>query len=228
MELPVIRDYAGFCRTLPIAGFALAGGADEGIFSIASCFGPEIRSHTGDPETDPWIWRVRAPQEGGELLYGKFFFQKGGWIARGWLPDFLAVRRSGRDFADFYAAGEASRLEKRIYEALSAGPLPQHILKRETGCGREDAAAFERALARLQGRLFLIPYGECRKRSKKGEPYGWPVTIYDLPERVFGEALCGPGREISPRAAAERIAGRILELNPAAQERDIRRFLTVI
>lgn len=53
MELPLIRDYAGFCRTLPIAGFALAGGADEGIFSIASRFGPEIRSHTGDPETDP-------------------------------------------------------------------------------------------------------------------------------------------------------------------------------
>ena len=64
--------------------------------------------------------------------------------------------------------------------------------------------------------------------SKKGEPYGWPVTIYDLPVRVFGEALCGPGREISPRAAAGRIAGRVLELNPAAQERDIRRFLTVI
>ena len=229
MEIPEIHGYADFCHALRGAGFSMGGSADEGVFSLASRFGPEIRSHTGDAETDPWVWRVRAPQECGDLLYGKFFLQKGGWIARDWLPDFLAVRQNGRDFADFYAAGEAGRWEKRIYEALSAaGPLPLHLLKQESGCGKADASAFSRALVRLQGRFFLIPRGESRKLSKNGTPYGWPVTVYDLPERVFGEDICGLGGEISPREAAARIAGRILELNPAAKDRDIRRFLAVI
>ncbi len=56
---------------------------------------PSLQYHTGDPETDPWLWRVRVLEDRA-LAGGKVFSGKAGWISREWYPLFLAVRRRGK------------------------------------------------------------------------------------------------------------------------------------
>ena len=52
---------------------------------------------TGDPETDPWEWRIQLASRPG-LAYGKFFDRKAGYLSADWFPDFANYRRSGYDF----------------------------------------------------------------------------------------------------------------------------------
>lgn len=65
--LPFIRGFSDFVSALLSAGFSLGGGNGDGIFSVVSWAWDEaapydspVRWHTGDPETDPWEWRVRV------------------------------------------------------------------------------------------------------------------------------------------------------------------------
>ena len=52
---------------------------------------------TGDPERDPWEWRILASRHG-RVAYGKFFGGRAGFISREWLSVFANYRRDGYDF----------------------------------------------------------------------------------------------------------------------------------
>ena len=122
MKLLPIRTFADFCADLLTAGFAMGGGNDEGVFSLAPWMGEHLRYHTGDPETDPWVWRIRAVTERTEFAYGQFFLGKSGWITREWLPRFIAVRRRGRSMEELYADGLVPRLAKTLYQRIREAP----------------------------------------------------------------------------------------------------------
>ena len=64
-----IRNFSDFCALLLECGFSLGGGNPKGVFSLLApgCLEQQedspIRSHTGDPDTDPWEWRMRVLEE---------------------------------------------------------------------------------------------------------------------------------------------------------------------
>ncbi len=230
----MIRDYGDFLRALGKAGFSLAGGSSKGIWSVVPFSWEEqpyitdspIHWHTEDPETDPWEWRMRVLEEGRDIAYAKLFFRVGGYITKAWYPDFLAVRRGSMDFEDMYAEGTLSYAARRVYEAARTVPrvlMPE--LKRLAAFGREENAAFEQALTELQMRMFLTICGQARRRNKYGEEYGWHCTEFCTVEQFWGEDFVRSAGEIDPEEAEERIARRVLELNPAAKKAAIRRFI---
>jgi hypothetical protein len=99
----MILGYNDFVNSLLDAGFSMGGGNSEGIFSVVSWswneappYDTPVRWHTGDPETDPWEWRIRVLDERDDIAYAKLFFKKSGYITKEWYPYFLAVRRSGK------------------------------------------------------------------------------------------------------------------------------------
>ena len=68
----MIRDFEDFCRELQSCGFSMGGGNAKGIFALIDfdwTVPPRednpVRWHTGDPETDPWEWRMRVLEERG-------------------------------------------------------------------------------------------------------------------------------------------------------------------
>ncbi len=230
----MIRGYEDFIRELGRAGFSLAGGSAKGIWSVVPFSWEEqpyitdspIRWHTEDPETDPWEWRMRVLEEGRGIAYAKLFFRIGGYITREWYPYFLAVRRGSMDFADCYAEGTLSYQAKRVYEAAKSVPrvlVPE--LKSMAAFGREENAAFEQALTELQMRMFLTICGQKRRRNKYGEEYGWHCTELTTVEQFWGEDFVLAAGELDPAEAEERIARRVLELNPAAKKGTIRKFI---
>lgn len=226
MTFEPIRCYQDFTAALRRAGFTVGGANGQGVFSLCDFFSAGIRWHTGDTETDPWVWRVRTVQEESDIAYGKFFFRKGGYITRKWLPYFMAARQNGMELWELYEDGAASRMEKAIYEQIcQVGRLSLHDLKSQLGCAKEDASRFETALTRLQSRLFLTVCGETRKRSKTGEPYGWPVTVFCRPEDLFGPSLRAEADAISPQEACDAIRRQALTLNPQADGRALKKFI---
>ncbi len=225
----MIRSFHEFCDELLKCGFSMGGGNAKGIFAIVdydwrNCPADNpIVWHTGDPETDPWEWRMRVLEERDDIAYGKVFFGTSGYITKEWYPLFLKVRRQGMVFDEWYDEGKASQMEKQIYEAVSGnGQVALHDLKRMCGITKETASKFDRALTNLQKNLFITMCGRMQKLNKFGEGYGWNSTVFTTVEEFWGEDLSA---DISFDEAYGRIREQILKLNPQAEEKAIKKFI---
>ena len=225
----MVNCFGEFCDKLLESGFSMGGGNAKGIYAIipfdwkTSIPGCSIAWHTGDPETDPWEWRMRVLEERDNIAYGKVFFGAGGYITREWYPYFLVVRRQGFTFDEWYQEGKAGLLEKKIYEAIEQNEhMALHDLKRECGITKESAGQFDRALTNLQRNLFITMCGRKQKVSSLGKPYGWNSTVFTTVENFWGEDLTA---DISADEAYGKIRERILLLNPEATEKDIKKFI---
>ncbi len=229
----MIRNYSDFVTRLLDAGFSMGGGNSEGIFAVVPWswnetppYDTPVRWHTGNPETDPWEWRIRVLDERNDIAYAKLFFKKSGYITKEWYPYFLAVRRGGKEFGDDYAGGGISHFAKRIYDVITEHEtLPLHAIKQIGGFSKEDASKFDRALVELQTRLYLTMCGRQQKLSQKGEEYGWSSTVFCTVERYFGTDIFEKAAEISEREAAEKIADQIYRLNPSADPKKVLKFV---
>ncbi|MCL2364417.1 MAG: hypothetical protein FWC71_07130 [Defluviitaleaceae bacterium] len=236
----MIRSYKDFVDTLLDAGFSMAGGNDEGIYSYIHWNwndpvpdGSPIAWHTGDAETDPWEWRMRVLDERNDIAYAKLFFKKNGYIARAWYPFFLAARRGsgGRGLATFcelYEAGQISYAAKRVYDVVAQnGATPTHILRPEAGfAAKEDKAAFDRALVELQMRMFLTVCGKAyRHPLRENNENCWASTVLCTPENFFDEATFAQAATLTSNEAAQKITAQIQHLNPNAQAKKIEKFI---
>jgi len=225
----MLTCFDDFCAALLESGFSMGGGNAKGIYAVVDFDWqtvPEncpIRWHTGDPETDPWEWRMRVLEERSDIAYAKVFFGVSGYITKAWYPQFLAVRRGGCVFEEWYEAGKATQMEKRVYQALETnGRVPLHELKTLCGVTKETSARFDRALLSLQKSLFITLCGRAQKRNKFGEAYGWNSTVFCTVEEFWGQDL---DAGIPPQQAYDAIRAHILQLNPNAQEKAIKKFI---
>ena len=225
----MIQNYDDFCAELLRAGFSIGGGSDKGIYAVVPFdwtqqpAGTAVRWHTGDPETDPWEWRMRVLEERSDIAYAKLFFRTSGYITREWYPYFIAARRQGMTFDELWEDGRLTDLSRRIYETVrDNGRVPMHDIKRLGGLSGESSAHIEKAMTDLQMSMLLTICGRQQKRNAFGELYGWSSTVFCTPEEFWHTE--DPG-DIPPEEAAERIRARVLELNPDAQERKIRKFI---
>lgn len=225
----MVQCYEDFCSELMKAGFSLGGGSDKGIFAIVPFDWTEqpedtpVRWHTGEPDTDPWEWRMRVLEERSDIAYGKVFFRSSGFITEEWYPYFLAARRQGMTFEEAWQAGRISDLARRIYQAVSGnGRTPMHDIKRLAGLIGETSAHIEKAMTDLQMMMYLTICGRQQKKNMYGEPYGWSSTVFCTPEEFWHtDSFSLPSAE----EAEQMITARVAELNPAAQARKIRKFI---
>lgn len=221
-----IHKFEDFLEDIREAGMSMFGENAEGVFSLCSYFGDEIVWHTEDRETDPWEWRERALEECRDIAYGRFFFKKTGYITKEWFPRFYAVRRGRNTLEEEYAEGNISQYARQIYLLLEEHKeLPVHLIKQYGGFGREDKAKFESALAQLQARFYVTMCGRARKRSGKGEEYGWSSTVYCLAENFFEREVMQEAEALDPKEAYEDIEAWIYKLNPDAVPRKVKKFI---
>lgn len=222
----MIACYADFVSRLLETGFTIGGENGEGVFTLADEFGSNICWHTEDAETDPWEWRMRVLQERDDIAYGRAFFGKSSYITKEWYPYFLAVRRAILPLDEAYEAGRVSRHAKIIYHAIADnGAVPTHALRGLCGFGPEDKAKTERALTELQGKLYITMCGNQQKISRSGTLYGWSSTMFCTAETFWGGDVFAQARKMGKEEAAARISERIYEMNPAAQEKKVQKFI---
>jgi len=230
----MIRDYNDFVKALLTAGFSMAGGSADGIYAIIDWgwsapppFETPIGWHTGEPETDPWEWRMRVLDERDDIAYGKLFFGKSGFITKEWYPYFLAVRREGLTFNEAYEKGAISHAAKRIYDVVSAhGSIPSHSIKVEGGFGKEEKSLFDKALTELQMKMHLTMCGKAFRSSKQEmSNSAWASNTLTTTENFFGAEVFEKADKISKDKAINEIRQQVLTLNPDALEKKITRFI---
>jgi hypothetical protein len=227
-----LENFGDFIKILLASGFSIGGGNNEGIYAIVDYDwlsvprGTPIIWHTGDPETDPWEWRIRVLNEREDIAYSKCFFKKSGYITREFYPYFLSLRRGGREFGDEYADGLISNYAKRIYDVISEyGVLPLHEMKSLGGFARDEKSKFDSALTELQMQLYLTICGTFRRRSVKGEEYGWNTTMFCTTERFWESTdVFDRAAKLDEADAYAAICERVHKLNPNADEKKIRKF----
>lgn len=229
----IIRCYDDFVEALLNAGFSMGGSNNEDIYAIINWgwqeeppFDTPLRWHCGNPDIDPWEWRMRVLDERNDIAYGKLFFKKSGYITRQWYPYFLVARRGAASLDEAYENGTISHFAKRIYDVVVKNDtLPLHGIKELAGFSKEDKSGFDRALTELQMRMFLTMCGRQQKLSQKGEEYGWSSTIFCTTERFFGDDIFKEADEITKEEALKKIREQILKLNPKAQDKKINKFI---
>ena len=228
----MVSNFGEFCSALLASGFSMGGGNGKGVYAVVPYGWQEqqymdvpARWHTGDPETDPWEWRMRVLEERSDIAYAKLFFSTGGYITAEWYPKFLAVRRGGRSFEDDWADGLVSDSARRIYETVAEhGDVPLHEIKRLGGFDRTENGRFERALLDLQMRLYLTMCGRMQKVNKFGEAYGWNTTVFCTVESFWARRGVSLPAE-DPKTSYEAIRARLLALSPDAAPASVRRFI---
>ena len=226
----MIRNYDDFIRELCAAGFSQFGGHKNAVMSlIAYGWGAEppdtVQWHSGDPDRDPWEWRMRVFAES-DIAYAKVFFGHSGFITREWYPYFLAARQGGRGLREAYADGMVSRMAKRMYDLLQGeGAMPVHELKARLGVGKEDKSAYERALVELQMGLYITLCGQAQKVSRMGESYGWHSNMLCTAEDFWPAEVFEQAARFTQDGAGEAIAAQIAKRNPAADSKKVRKFI---
>lgn len=227
-----IKNYSDFCAALLDCGFTMGGGNSEGIFSLISWdwkqeppYDTPVSWHTGDPETDPWEWRMRVLEERRDIAYGKVFFNKSGYITKDWIPYFLAARRGAVSLEEAYESGTISSTAKRIYHIITEyGKIPMHEIKRAGGFTKEDHSRFDKAVTELQMKMVITMCGRERKMNKNGEGYGWSSTCFCTVEDFWKDR--GVDIPVVDRdEAVNKITRQVLKLNPDANERKLKRFI---
>lgn len=229
----IIKNYNDFISALLEAGFSMGGGNSENIFAVIPFSWNEdpnyetpVRWHTGDPETDPWEWRIRVLDERNDIAYSKVFFRKSGYITKEWYPYFLAARRGILSFEEEYFNGTISQYAKRIYGVISEHRnLPLHVIKQFAGFGKEDKSKFERALIELQMKMYITMSGSQQKISKQGFEYGWSSTVFCTTENFFNDDVFKISENISEHEAVEKITTQIYKLNTDADSKKILKFI---
>lgn len=224
--IKTIRCYDDFIKSLFMTGMSMGGPNDEHVFSLCNFFGDEIEWHTEKPDTDPWEWRMRVLNERDDIAYGKLFFKKSGYITKDWFPYFYAARRDKTSLKEAYAEGKISQPAKLIYEILKEErTMPLHLLKSAGGFSKENKAAFERGLTELQMKMYITMCGQKRKRSEKGEEYGWSSTVFCLVEDFFTEDILEEAGHIDGEAAFWKISEQIVRFNPKADPKKVKKFV---
>ena len=227
----MIQNFEDFCRELLSCGFSMGGGNARGICALIDYdwtnqdnLDPPVKWHCGDPEVDPWEWRMRVLEEREDIAYSKVFFKSSGFITKDWYPDFYAVRRNGESFEERYARGGISHMAKRIYEIVSAGRVALHEIKAQGGFGKEEKTQFDKALVELQMGFFITMTGRKQKQNKYGIEYGWNSTVFTTVEDFWAERDTAIPI-LDAAESYERLRQQILKLNPAAEEKTIRKFV---
>lgn len=233
MNQKEIKNYANFVDGLLNAGFSMGGGNSEGIYSLIPWnwneqppYETPVEWHTGNPETDPWEWRMRILDERSDIAYAKVFFKKSGYITKEWAPFFIAIRRNNMSFEEQYEDGLISNYAKRIYSSfLEYETLPLHAIKQLGGFEKSEKNHFDKALVELQMKMFLTMCGRQQKISQKGEEYGWSSTVFCTTEQFWGKDIFEKAENLDKEEAINKITERISILNPDASQKKIIKFI---
>ncbi|MCR5301767.1 MAG: hypothetical protein K6E49_04945 [Lachnospiraceae bacterium] len=207
---------------------------EVGFLPLFQCDIPDmsVEEHTdpycwwgGDPDADPWMWRVIIASKG-SIAYGKFFGKRAGFISKKWIPYFANIRRDGYDFDALWDDEKASLRQKKIMDLFDDDTrLFSFEIREKAGFKKGGEKNFEGTITDLQMKMYLCMRDFQRRRNKKGKEYGWDVTIYAKPEQLYGYEYVTKAYKESPEESYEKIARHLKKHFPEASERDIKKII---
>ena len=213
-DLEALIRYTGF---LPLFRCSIPG------FSVEENVHPSVWFQDG--VEGPWEWRGRIAQKG-EIFYGKFAENKAAFVHRDWFASLCNYRRNGYDFDTLYELGMANRKAHGIITLLSERrSMLSSDLKRLAGFGKSGFNDFDPTITALQMQTYVCIRSFDKRLNKQGQPYGWDVTRYTLPELLLPDGAMDSAYAEAPQAAFARMAGPLQQILPDVPRAAIERWL---
>lgn len=182
----------------------------------------------GDVKKDPWAWRMVIAGRR-EIIYGKFFEKKAGFISKEWIPVFANYRRNGYDFDALYEDGKAPVKHKKIMEHFMEDNIDSEIMSNElrtmAGFGKDGEHGYEGAIASLMMQMYLCNCDFRRRINKKGEEYGWDVAVYSSVEHIYGYDYVTSEYKLDPKESMLKIKRNISGHFVEATEKNINKLI---
>lgn len=180
---------------------------------------------SGKVRWDAWDWKGQVLQNK-ELVYGKFFEKKAGFISLKLWPDFCNFRRDGYDFDARFDDGLSSYKDKAVFDHLSGtGAALTRDIKSDLNYKKGGNKGFETVITRLQMQTYVVPVNYEYSKRKNGDEYGWGNCRYDIAERYWGDRLCRSAYNREPAGSLERIIKHIRKILPKMDEEDLRALI---
>ena len=185
---------------------------------------------TDDPSRDPWAWRQilsRFP----DIVYGKFFGRRAGFVSADWFPSFANYRRQGYDFDTLIDEGLAPHRAQKLMQPFLTDGLPNETelftfaLKTTAGFGKGGEKNFEGVLTDLEMQTFLCIGDFRQRRNQKNQPYGWHIAVITTPEGKLGYDRVTSAYHEPPEASRDRILSHLLSFFPEAAEGQLEAWL---
>jgi len=187
---------------------------------------------TGDPETDPWEWRILLSRDP-DITYGKFFYKRAGFVSKEWFPVFANYRRNGYDFEALVGDELASYRARKIMDALELDEELKGMeilspeLKEKAGFGKNGQKNYEGVVTDLQMQTYLIVSDFQQKKNKRGENYGWHIAVYATPETKWGYDHIASGYHEDPKESWKKIVDQVKKCASTAGDQDIEKLLGI-
>lgn len=191
-----------------ISGFSVEELTDPGIWFCKNVDGP-------------WEWKGPLVKNK-DVLYGKFFDNKCGFISRKWFADFLNYRRDGYDFEGRFNDNLATQKEKDVLQIVEEHP---NILSIEIREYAGSLKGVDGVLAKLMMKCYLVNSDFSYKTTKEGKRYGWGVARYITPEDLLGEDFVATAYQRTPQASYDRICNHLMRLYADAKTDDIQNMI---
>lgn len=183
---------------------------------------------SGDKEKDPWEWRAIIARKH-NVIYGKYFNKKAGFVSKEFIPDFVNYRRDGYDFDALYDDGKAPLKHKKIMlnfmDEKEDSRIMSNVLKEQSGFGKDGEKGYDGAITNLMMQGYLCNSDFRKRVGKNGEPFGWDVAEYSTPECLFGYNYVTSKYKDAPKESFERLADRIRKFYPDATDKAIRKVI---
>ena len=180
---------------------------------------------SGNPAQDPWEWRELIAHSG-RLAYGKFFDKKAGFISKAWFPRFANWRRDGYNFDSRWDEELTSMHCKRIMDCFSVkDEWFSYECKQAAGFGKGGEKNFEGTVTNLQMQTYLIIRDFRQRVNKQGAHYGWPISVYVMPETLWGYDHIASAYEEDPAASRDAVVRQIMACFPGGSVNDIRHIV---
>lgn len=180
---------------------------------------------SGKIHWDAWDWKGEVLRNR-ELIYGKFFEKKAGFISLELWSDFCNYRRDGYDFDARYDDGLSPYKDKGIVDYLSAsGAMLTKEIKDNLNYKKGGNKGFETVITRLQMQTYIVPVNYEYSRRKSGEEFGWGNCRYDIAENYWGDKLCRSAYQRSPEKSLDRIIKHVRKALPRMDEEELKCLL---
>ena len=165
-----------------------------------------------------WKWKGPVVTEG-NVVYGKFFAGKAGFISRAWWPDFCNYRRSQHP-----APAEGSIEETILHVLQEQGSLITRELRAACGfTGPKMRSRFDAYITRLQMACRIVTEDFVYPIDKHGREYGWGWSLLTTPEQLYGREACQC--QHTPEESFQTIITHFRQFLPEASEKEIVRIL---
>jgi hypothetical protein len=131
----------------------------------------------------PWEWKGPLASSK-EVVYGKFFNKKCGFISIEWFHDFFNYRRDGYDFDARFNDHLASYNDLYIYNTIENQKV---ILSKTLKNITDHFKGLDTIITRLQMQCYIIIVDFEYNIDKHGKKYGWGIAKYSTPEYFLGQ-----------------------------------------